>query len=533
MLQTSFYTFFFLFLFIFSNQGISQSETLGLLNPSAETEDGYVLFTPEKNGDVYLIDNCGEKINTWTFNENPGATCYLLENGNLLRAGKDSLQIRDWDNNVIWTYATTDNGFAQHHDIEPLPNGNVLCLLSETYSDSAMILEGRDTSMLSGTFKVDKLIELQPVGVNGALLVWEWSLMDHLVQDFDKTKSNYGVITDHSELIDVNFATATNLDWSHGNAIDYNDSLDQIIISFRNFSEVFIIDHSTTTLEASGSAGGNSNQGGDILWRWGNPMVYGAGTIADQQLFAQHDVKWVEKNYLNENKISVFNNEGDGTATFSSVHLIDPEIIVGVYTKISGVFTPQNFDWSWDGMVQGTTVFESKKSSMHFLPNGNFIICETSKGRISEISSGGLEIWSYVNPIGLSLQNQFDTPSSNTLFRGEKYPSNYIGFSGKNLQPNGIIEDQNNNSLTCVVSLGVQKGQKDDLSVIQIPVENNTIILNKTITANEVSILNMNGKVVFNTTNYNGSIIPVNLPQGIYLVKFQLSEKTISRKIII
>ena len=120
----------------------SQAPTIGLLKTDINVTDGYTLFTPRQSNNVYLINNCGEKINEWNFEEQPGATCYLLDNGNLLRAGRDSLQIRDWNNNVIWTYAATANGYLQHHDIEPLPNGNILCLLFDIYTDVELIAMG-------------------------------------------------------------------------------------------------------------------------------------------------------------------------------------------------------------------------------------------------------------------------------------------------------------------------------------------------------------------------------------------------------
>lgn len=110
------------------NGSFGQEENLGLIYHNSAVSDGYVLFTPTKSNHVFLVNECGEKVNEWEFSEQPGATCYLLENGNLLRAGKDSLEIRDWENNLVWSYATTANGIKQHHDIEPMPNGNILCI---------------------------------------------------------------------------------------------------------------------------------------------------------------------------------------------------------------------------------------------------------------------------------------------------------------------------------------------------------------------------------------------------------------------
>ena len=274
-----------LFIFtIISLLGISQTPSIGLLHTDAGASPGYTLFTPEQNSNVYLINNCGELVNQWEFSEQPGSTCYLLENGNLLRAGRDSIEIRDWDSNLIWSYATTENGLAQHHDIHPMPNGNFLCLLTDQYTNHDITIEGRDPANTDIFFKLDKIIELEPIGQNDANIVWEWKFVDHLIQDFDNTKENFGIVEDYPELLDINFDNGQNKDWTHVNAIEYNAELDQILLTARHLSEIYIIDHSTTIEEAASHTGGDSNKGGDFLWRWGNPQVYRQGTSDNQKL---------------------------------------------------------------------------------------------------------------------------------------------------------------------------------------------------------------------------------------------------------
>ena len=99
-----------LFIVFVSGISVAQQPSIGLRYFTGEASSGYVLFTPEKNNDVYLVNECGEMVNKWTFSEMPALTVYLLENGNLLRSGKDSLEIRSWDNELVWSYALTDNG---------------------------------------------------------------------------------------------------------------------------------------------------------------------------------------------------------------------------------------------------------------------------------------------------------------------------------------------------------------------------------------------------------------------------------------
>jgi hypothetical protein len=523
----------YLIISLISLASFSQTTNLGLQYHNTSVSDGYTLFTPEQNNNVYLINNCGEKINEWLFNEKPGATCYLLENGNLLRAGKDNIEIRDWDNTIVWTYATTANGIAQHHDIEPLPNGNILCVVTDQYTIAQATNYGRNPAITGATFKLDKIVELQPNGMNNANIVWEWKFTDHIIQDFDNTKLNFGVVENFPELVDINFDNGQTTDWTHVNAIDYNPNLDQVMISVRHLSEIFIVDHSTTTVEASGHTGGNFNKGGDILWRWGNPQVYRQGNTSTQKLFLQHDSKWVETGYLDEGKITVFNNGGDGTNTFSSVHLITPQINSNEYVMNSNMFLPNNFEWSWNGSFFGNLMNENKKCGVHGLPNGNFIICETSKGRISEITKTGVHLWSYKNPTGSVIYNQGDPLIDNTIFRGEKYPSNYIGFIGKDLTPIAIIENVNVESSNCIASLDTEFFNISELQIVN-PIQNKTMQFNKIITLDKIQIFDLNSRLVFEVENFTNDKLYLDLNSGIFIVKFINNEyKTSIKKIII
>ncbi len=100
------------------------------------------------------------------------------------------------------------------------------------------IAAGRNPDLLhDGELWPDHIIEVEPTGTSGGDIVWEWHVWDHLIQDYDSTKENYGVVADHPELIDINFG-GRQVDFNHINSIDYNDEFDQILLSVNFFKEI-------------------------------------------------------------------------------------------------------------------------------------------------------------------------------------------------------------------------------------------------------------------------------------------------------
>ena len=197
---------------------VAQEKTVGLFLNSPGSFDGYTLFAPLNYTTTYLINNEGRLIHSWEGDYKPGNSVYLLENGHLLRtctvgnpiftAGRTGGRIQevDWDGTLIWDYQFSSNLFCQHHDVEILPNGNILLIAWELKTNNQVILAGRKPAFVTQDgLWLDHIVEIQPNGLNGGDVVWRWHIWDHLIQEFDVTKGTYGVVADHPELIDINY----------------------------------------------------------------------------------------------------------------------------------------------------------------------------------------------------------------------------------------------------------------------------------------------------------------------------------------
>ena len=414
----------------------------GLITNEPEAFQGYTLYTPLRSTETYLLNMEGEVVHQWSSDYWPSNSAYLLTNGNLLRTAKERgnemfgdrgpsggrIQLFGWGGNLIWDYVYSNEHHHQHHDIEPLPNGNVLILAWERVTKEEAIAAGRnpDTIHQKGMFP-DTIVEVKRTGRTTGEIVWRWSAWDHLIQDFDPSKPNYGNVADHPERLDVNLNPRPRSDWMHTNSIDYNPNLDQIIINPRSFNEFLVIDHSTTTEEAKGSTGGRAGKGGDILYRWGNPANYGAGTRDDQQFFQQHDARWIQPGQPGAGNITVFNNQaGQSRGDYSSVDEINPPLVRnGTYRITEGkAFEPSKPAWSYVAEPP-TDFYSSFISGAERLPNGNTLICSGAEGIFFEVTPEGKTVWEYHNPVTLP---PMGPEGPHSTFRVVRYRLGYPGI---------------------------------------------------------------------------------------------------------
>lgn len=455
----------------------------GLINKTVEATPGYVLFCPLLSATTYLVNLDGEVVHTWESQYGPSGFSYLKENGNLLRGGRDPqapvfagggqggrLQEITWEGELVWDYQFASEQHLSHHDATHMPNGNILALAWEAKTPEEARKAGLKPALTpkAGVWP-DIIVELQPEGKNNAKIIWEWHSWDHLIQDFDQSQNNFGVVTEHPELIDLNkkhplpppttqeaidklkasnqASTNSSIenegsDIFHTNAIAYNADLDQIVVSMPGLDEILIIDHSTTIQEASTHKGGRWGNGGDFLYRWGNPKNYNRGDTTNHMLGGQHDVKWIPKGYPGEGNIMVFDNSvPNQPKPYSAVLEITTPHSEKSYSLEAGKpFGPGEAIWKY--LANDTTSFFSPFiSGAHRMANGNTFITEGVKGRYFEVTLAGKVVWEYWTPYaGFSRMpdGTFPQPVGPLIyatFRATHIMADHPSVKGKTLEP--------------------------------------------------------------------------------------------------
>jgi hypothetical protein len=243
-----------------------------------------------------------------------------------------------------------------------------------------------------------------------------------MCQDVDPTKPNYvSNIADHPELIDINMISGgggpgggNSGDWFHVNGVDYNEELDQIVFSSRFASEVYIIDHSTTTNEAASNNGGNSGMGGNILYRWGNPSNYG---ISGSQVIpnAVHDSRWIPNDGRpNGGFLQIFNNSGNGNGQSTVDGIETPwDPSTNTYLRNPGqAFEPFSYSTRYQCAYSANGQSASDRMS-----NGNVFV-NASGGQ------GGAGVMYEVDTFGNIIWGPYNADSQ----KGFRYECNYPGI---------------------------------------------------------------------------------------------------------
>ena len=533
----------------------------------------YTLYAMQNQYSANLLDTNGNIVKTWTFSSTAktGYSTYMLPGGTLLRTVARTgnsfqggpicgeVQKVDWNGNVVWDYIYSTANYCSHHDVCAMPNGNVLLIAYERKTAAEASAAGCTQSI---EIWPDKIVEIQPTGATTGTVVWEWKAWDHLVQNVDPSKANYySSIVDHPELLNINYNTQK--DWMHMNGVDYNPILDQISFSSHNLNEWYIIDHSTTTAEAASHSGGNSGKGGDILYRWGQPVNYSAtGTSI---LNVTHDAHWIPEGVPNAGRLVGFNNRGVSNNQ-SSVDQIDVPRVGYNYSHTAGAaYLPSTYT-----NRLACNGYSSNMGNSQQLPNGNQLVCVATSGLIYEVNSAGTTLWSKQLTGACPQSFRYDTCYANNpapaipviSSNGANTLSAPIADSYQWYLNGDLLVGETNQTINCnqsgiylvritqAPSCSYSYSEGYNFTITGISANDNLIKgvsffpnpaadfirisgLDKVTENYKVSLFNLEGRLVFSGVNIQ--VIPaVNLSNGCYLISFTTDAgQSINQRIII
>lgn len=497
-----------LLIIFFYNLALSQYQ--GIRLNTANAFKGYTLF--ETFNSTYLINNCGEIVNTWNVNFT-NLHSKLLPNGNLLYIQGDIVEL-DWDGNLVKRTPPPAFDMKFIYEVIKKENGNYLAVGRREFSFQAFQELGYDTDFVN-PFYVDIVVEID--GDSGGI-VWEWNISDHVIQERDNTLANYGSVFDNPQLI--NMDAVSRYDWNQEesfmiNSFDYNHELELIAISVRKMSEIMIIDQSTTTEEAKGSTGGRYGKGGDVLYRWGNPQNYGRGTSEDRYLYFQHNPNWIDSG-PHKGKMTVYNNGLNRPGTsyddrYSTVPIFTlPMDADGNFILEEGqAFGPKEPEIAYDRERTSSIFFSDYTSGAEVLENGNVFITIGLDDRLIELDETGRVIWHY------------EVPNSSYIYRAEKYSLDYLAFEGRDLSPTGFYAESPPSNYDCELMVNSIDTEMDKVIFDLKNDGYHLTVENKIGLGSEYLIYDMAGNLVMKNeeieSNYQIDI--EGLSSGLYIIK--------------
>ncbi len=460
-----------------------QRETETQYWDAANASGGYTFFSAQ--GTAYLITMPGGVAHTWP----TGTDARLLESGHVLDWATDSggntgLKELDWSGNTVWEYYETRATYHPHGDFKRIYDPKLgayatLYLANKDVTSAECLAAGCDPAdaPFDGA-QVDTIVE---VDMSGAI-VWEWSFWDHAIQNVDATKSNSvatgKTIADYPGKINLNLpGRPLQSNWLDCNSLDFNQSLNQIVVNSRQ-GEFYIIDHGSTFLAGNpaGSIALAATTAGDFLYRFGDPARYSQGnppsvglnwetaTSGNKQIGGSSNVQWIASGLPGAGHLLVFNNNQYLYQRTPQSYVFE----INPYLNSAGVDTGSYVNppaagystWTFDkdtmkanqslskqvvwtyGSVGCHTLFSHFGSSAQRLPNGNTLICATTQGYMLEVDADGNVVWEYINPVtdaGVATAIGDCLPMSNATPRATRYASSFAGFDGHSLTQGSTI----------------------------------------------------------------------------------------------
>jgi len=344
--------------------GSSLSSTTTTIVDESQNQSGLTVFGAFFNYFSAAVDQTGKEI--WNSGDNDFVYystsdvgdvfgCYLLTGAENNLPG---IEI-SFRGEIIWE---EPNDEFLHHDIIRLPNGNYLGIV-ETSSLGPIPIGGWTASFQGLGFQADGVtVEFPWVGdklvewdKDTKDVVWSWNVFDHFnMLDYDQ----YGGTWTEAYL-------SLHYDWTHVNAVIFDEEESDIYISTRHLSRITKIDYPS----------------GEVLWNLGHQMTSEDVNMGTDIGFSfQHSLQKLENG-----NILTFDN-GNLAPEFRGT---DEPISRAIEISVNG--SDASLVWSYE---LPTELFGFASGNTQKLENGNVLITTVGGGgRSLEVNPEGSLIW--------------------------------------------------------------------------------------------------------------------------------------------
>ena len=340
------------------------SNSSSLITNHQGVENGVTIFGAFFNYFSAAIDSSGKEIwnsgsdNFVYYSSNEYGNifgCSLIQNTENNLPGKEI----SFEGTQIWN---EPNENFLHHDIIRLPNGNYLGLIETSSLGPIPIGEwtplfqnlGFQANGITLEFPWvgDKIVEWDK---DSKEIVWSWNTFEHFnMSDFDEFGGTW-----NEAYFNLRY------DWTHANAIIFDELENVIYLSSRHLSRITKIDYST----------------GDIIWNLGHQMNSGDVPLGNDIGFSfQHSLQLLENGNL-----LTFDN-GNLSEEFRGT---DAPISRAIEVRISD--DSASVEWSYD---LPENLFGFASGNAQKLINGNVLITTVGGGgRSLEVNTYGEIVW--------------------------------------------------------------------------------------------------------------------------------------------
>ena len=298
----------------------------------------------------------------------------LLDNGNLIgwiiSSSETSLNAGveiDFNGDIHWS---TDE--PVHHDLFPMPNGNYMGLVKEVFyappPNGPWLADFEEYGITNIQWLGDKIIEWNSEGE----IIWSWKTTDYIsLEEFDP------VWMDGFQLDDIMFGIE-GFDWTHSNAVFYNEVDNAVYLSVRHLSRIIKIDYNT----------------GNIIWNMGKEFLPDIIDFGQNLEFSyQHAIR-----VLDNQNLMMYDNGNQN----------NPQVSRCIEIEVDENESNAQIVWEY---ILPDSVFTASMGECDRLDNGNTLI---TAGRANYL----LEIDDQNNPV-------WEINTEDPFYRSDRIPSLY------------------------------------------------------------------------------------------------------------